>query len=91
MKSRRDKKELLSRPFTPSDEWAAGVRRECAKAIVVWLKSSLNLDRSIRSLTLPEVENIAEAATSTWIVHASKRIDVPEPTLSDDQITAMLM
>jgi hypothetical protein len=63
-----------------ADVWADQTRTACAKAIVTWLKGSLNVDRPIRSLKLAEVECMAEAATSTFLVEASKRMyAVPPP------------
>lgn len=57
-----------------ADLWADHVRAECAKAVGEWLEGSVRLDRPIRTLTIAELQNIAEAATSRWIVLASQRI-----------------
>jgi len=66
----------------PDDLWADHVRNECAKAVTEWLEGSVRLERPIRSLTSSDLQNIAEAATSRWIVLASQRIaqtpDAPE-------------
>jgi hypothetical protein len=66
----------------PDDAWLDHVRAECAKAVGEWLEGSVRLDRPIRSLTSLELQCIAEAATSRWIVLASQRIaewpDAPE-------------
>jgi hypothetical protein len=66
----------------PDDLWADHVRKECAKAVGEWLEGSVRLERPIRSLTSSDLQNIAEAATSRWIVLASQRIaqaaDAPE-------------
>lgn len=69
------------------DVWADHVRAECARAVGEWLEGSVRLERPIRSLTFSQLVCIAEAATSRWIVLASKRIaerpDAPEsPKLS---------
>ena len=58
----------------PDDVWADHVRQECAKAVAEWLEGSVRLERPIRSLTSSDLQNIAEAATSRWIVLASRRI-----------------
>jgi hypothetical protein len=72
---------------SPDDLWLDHLRAECAKAVGEWLEGSVRLERSIRSLTFSELQSIAEAATSRWIVLASRRIaekpDAPEsPRLS---------
>ena len=56
-----------------ADDWADATRAKCAAAIVAWMKGSLNPQRPIRSLTRHELECIAEAATGTWVVEASRR------------------
>lgn len=58
----------------PDDVWADQVRAECATAVGEWLENSVRLDRPIQSLTSSELQGIAEAATSRWIVLASVRI-----------------
>ncbi len=59
---------------SPDDVWLDHVRAECAKAVGAWLEGSVRLERPIRSLTSSELQGIAEAATSRWIVLASGRI-----------------
>jgi len=67
----------------PDDLWADHVRNECAKAVTEWLEGSVRLERPIRSLTSSDLQNIAEAATSRWIVLASQRIaQVPDDPVS---------
>ncbi len=58
----------------PDDVWADQVRAECASAVGEWLENSVRLDRPVWSLTSSELQGIAEAATSRWIVLASARI-----------------
>lgn len=74
--------ETKARAPDPDDLWLDHVRAECAKAVGAWLESSVRLERPIRSLTSFELQCIAEAATSRWIVLASQRIaeqpDSPE-------------
>jgi hypothetical protein len=75
------------RERSSDDTWLDHVRAECAKAVGEWLEGSVRLERPIRSLTFSELQSIAEAATSRWIVLASLRIaekpDAPEsPRLS---------
>ena len=65
---------MAARVRNPDDVWAGHVRAECAKAVGEWLEGSVRLERSVRSLTSSELQGIAEAATSRWIVLASKRI-----------------
>jgi hypothetical protein len=76
-----------SRKRSPDEAWLDHMRAECAKAVGEWLEGSVRLERPIRSLTFSELQCIAEAATSRWIVLASRRIaekpDAPEsPRLS---------
>lgn len=74
-----------------SDVWADHVRSECAKAVGAWLEGSVRLDRPIRSLTAKELENIAEAANSCWIVLASRRIaEAPDESESPRLSTLLL-
>lgn len=55
------------------DIWCDETRRECAQAIARWLKGSVNTQRQICQLSMAELECMAEAATSAWIVAASQR------------------
>lgn len=72
MKPRRE--PPLKRPHSSDDEWSESTRTTCARSIAAWLKESINTARPINTLKLPELEMMAEAAVSTWIVAASKRI-----------------
>ena len=56
------------------DEWQAHVTREAAKEIGKWLEARGRLDRSIASLRLSDLENMASVAISHFIVLASHRI-----------------
>jgi hypothetical protein len=64
------------------DEWQAHVTHEAAKAIGEWLEGRGRLHQPIRSLTMPEIESMAQNAISRFIVLASQRIaeapDEPE-------------
>ena len=63
------------------DEWQAHVTREAAKEIAGWLEARGRLDRPIRSLTLRDLEAMADNAISRFIVLASRRIaERPEET-----------
>ena len=50
------------------------VAREAGKAMGEWLEGRGRLDRPIHSLTLPDLEAMAQNAISTFIVKASERI-----------------
>lgn len=67
------RKELQKHEPTADDLFADHLRRECAAALIAWLKGSVNVDRSIRSLKRADFENMAEAVTARWIVEVSKR------------------
>jgi hypothetical protein len=56
------------------DEWQAHVTREAAKAIGEWLEGRGGLHQPIRSLTMSDLEAMAQNAISMFIVEASKRI-----------------
>ena len=56
------------------DEWQAHVTREAAKEIGAWLEARGRLDRPISSLSLRDLEAMADNAISRFIVLASQRI-----------------
>jgi hypothetical protein len=63
------------------DEWQAHMTREAAKEIGEWLEARGKLDQPIRSLSLRDLEAIAQNAITTFIVMASHRIQQqPEDT-----------
>ena len=57
-----------------ADEWQAHVTREAAKAMGQWLEGRGRLHRPIATLTLPDLEAMAENAIARFIVLASHRI-----------------
>jgi hypothetical protein len=62
-----------------SDEWQAHVTREAAKEIGRWLESRGRLGAPVASLTLSDLEAMATAAISRFVVLGSQRIrDQPE-------------
>jgi hypothetical protein len=73
------------------DMWADHVRAECARAVGGWLEGSVRLDRPIRSLTFSELQGIAEAATSRFIVLASKRIAQRPDASESPRLSTLLM
>ena len=56
------------------DAWQAHVTREAARAIGQWLEGRGRLHQPIAALTLSELEAVAIAAISRFIVLASERI-----------------
>ena len=63
------------------DEWQAHVTREAAKEIGAWLEARGRLDQPIRSLTMRDLEALAQNAITQFIVLASHRIhEKPEAT-----------
>lgn len=56
------------------DEWQAHVAHEAAKAIGEWLEARGKLHQPIRSLTMGELEALAQNAISQFIVLTSQRI-----------------
>ena len=69
----RKKQELLKRDATADDEWCAMAYESAARAVAKWLKGSVNTQRPINSLKLPELVNLAQAAIHDWIVKGSER------------------
>lgn len=65
------------------DEWQAQVTREAAKEIGAWLEARGRLDQPIRSLTMRDLEALAQNAITHFIVTASRRI-AREPESSSD-------
>ena len=71
------------------DEWQAHVTRETAKAVGRWLEGRGRLHQPIRSLTMADLEAVADAAVSRFIVLASERIKArPEES---EELRALLM
>ena len=63
--------------MTP-DEWQSHVTRAAAQEIGTWLEARGRLDRPIASLELSDLEAMASAAISRFVVLASQRIrDAP--------------
>jgi len=63
------------------DEWQAHVTREAAKEIGAWLEARGRLDQPIRSLTMRDLEALAQNAIAQFIVLASWRVaEEPEDT-----------
>jgi hypothetical protein len=63
------------------DEWQAHVTREAAGEIGAWLEARGRLDQPIRSLTLRDLEALAQNAITRFIVLASRRVaEEPEDT-----------
>ena len=56
------------------DEWQAHVTHEAGKAIGEWLNARGNLQQPIRSLTMRDLEAMAQNAISQFIVLTSRRI-----------------
>ena len=72
------------------DEWQAHVAHEAAKAIGEWLEGRGRLHQPIRSLTMPELEAMAQNAISVFIVKASHRIK-ERPNEPASQTLSMLL
>ena len=62
-----------------SDEWQAFVTREAAMEISRWLEGRGRLAAPVSSLTLADLETMATAAISRFVVLGSQRIrDQPD-------------
>jgi hypothetical protein len=49
------------------------LRADCVKAMVKYLKAGVNIQKPIGSLSQRELEGLADACTSRWIVRVSER------------------
>jgi hypothetical protein len=66
------------------DAWQAFVTREAARAVGAWLEARGRLRQPIAALTLGDLEGIATAAVSRYVVLASERIrERPNDVLRD--------
>jgi hypothetical protein len=73
------------------DEWQAHVAHEAAKAIGEWLEGRGRLHQPIRSLTMPELEAMAQNAIGRFIVLASRRIAEAPDEPESQQLSTLLM
>jgi hypothetical protein len=73
------------------DEWQAHVAHEAAKAIGEWLEGRGRLHQPIRSLTMLELEAMAENAISRFIVLASQRIAQASDDSESRKLSMLLM
>ena len=73
------------------DEWQAYVTHEAAKAIGEWLEGRGRLHQPIRSLTMPELEAIAQNAISRFIVLRSHRIAQPRSDPASQKLSMLLL
>ena len=72
------------------DEWQAHVNHEAGKAMGEWLEGRGRLHQPIHSLTMSELEAMAENAISRFIVLASRRIK-EAPNEPGSQTLSMLL
>ena len=73
------------------DQWQAHVTHEAAKAIGEWLERRGRLHQPIRSLTMPELEAMAQSAISHFIVLASQRIAEAPDEPESQKLSTLLM
>lgn len=78
MKPVKPSQEIRPRPPNEDDAFVDALRESCARAMATWLKNSVNTQRPINTLKLPEMMELAEACTAHWIVEVSKRIATDE-------------
>jgi hypothetical protein len=72
-------------------EWQAHVAHEAAKAIGEWLEGRGRLHQPIRSLTMTELEAIAQNAISRFVVLASHRITQASDDSESRKLSMLLM
>ena len=71
------------------DEWQAFVTRQSAEEIGRWLEGRGGLHRPVGSLSMADLEAMAAAAISRFVVLGSQRI-AREPEDSEDLIRILL-
>jgi hypothetical protein len=74
--SRSPHKQRSEKAPSEDDVWLAATNEKCARAMARWLKGTINIRRTIDSLTLEEMKALAGVAWSTMIVEISKRAAV---------------
>ena len=72
------------------DEWQAHVTHEAGKAIGEWLGARGKLHQPICSLTMPDLEAMAQNAISQFIVLTSRRI-AQRPSAPASQKLSLLL
>lgn len=87
----KDAPAIRPRPPNPDDAWVDALRESCARAMVTWLKESVNTMRPINTLKLPEMMGLAEACTAHWIVQVSRRIGEEEMSPTVREYTNLLL
>jgi hypothetical protein len=80
---RRKKTPPESRVKSSDDLWLDELRTRCAKAGARYLKAAINIQRPVCSLTMPELQGLAEAVTAEWIVAVTEKLnDADDPASS---------
>ena len=85
---RRRKAPPLKLPPSEDDIWLARLHTECARAAAQWLKGSVNLERQIKTLTLPELKGLAAAVESKWICLVAARLVAPTVPFTTEEASA---
>jgi hypothetical protein len=73
------------------DDWQTHVTHEAAKAIGEWLEGRGKLHQPIRSLTMPELEAMAQNAISRFIVLASQRMAQRPDGFGSQKLSMLLL
>lgn len=66
------------------DEWYACCDGEAAKAVAQWLKGTINIKRSIESLSPKEMKTMVRVAVDTWVALQSRRSEYQRPYQKPD-------
>lgn len=72
------------------DQWHAYATGEAAKAIGAWLETRGRLDQPIAALRAADLEAMATAAISRWVVVASERVKTA-PAAETTELVDLLM
>lgn len=82
---KRHEKKRPQKPPSSDDLWLDELHTGCAKAIARWLKSSIDLERPIKTLTLAELKRMAGAFEAEWIKMTGERLIKEKPPLTDEE------
>lgn len=77
--------------FTEDDIFWRETNELCARAAGKWLKETINIQRPIASIKLPEMTALVGCILSTWIVAVAARRNLPSKTEAETQARLLLM
>jgi hypothetical protein len=85
------RKSAPPKPQSHDDLWLQQLHVNCAKAMTCWLKSAVNIERQIKTLTLPEFAALAAACEAEWIRYVSLRLLAGDMSETDRKTYSTLL